>query len=69
MAGLVWELWKVEVRWNTQCWKKEQDLSMPKKSVASLISDYLKDHHVINQVLDTKENIHMLKQAPQRSMR
>ena len=50
MAGLVWELWKVEVRWNTQCWKKEQDLSMPKKSVASLISDYLKDHHVIKSV-------------------
>jgi hypothetical protein len=29
----------------------------------------VKDHHVINQVLDTKEKIHMLKQAPQRSMR
>jgi hypothetical protein len=29
----------------------------------------VKDHHVINQVLDTKEKIHMLKKAPQISMR
>jgi hypothetical protein len=29
----------------------------------------VKDHHMINQVLDTKEKIHILKQAPQRSMR
>jgi FtsZ-binding cell division protein ZapB len=29
----------------------------------------VKDHHVINQDLDTKKKIHMLKKAPQRSMR
>ena len=29
----------------------------------------VKDRHVINQDLDTKKKLHMLKQAPQRSMR
>jgi hypothetical protein len=34
-----------------------------------MISWKVKDHQMINQVLDTREKLHMLKQAPQRSMR
>jgi hypothetical protein len=47
----------VEVRWIRNTEKKRWTSSMPKRSVAGLISDYLKDHHFIksmDQVLTPK---------------
>jgi cysteinyl-tRNA synthetase len=48
-------------------WRSQINSSIAQKSW--MRSWKVKDHHMINQVLDTKNKLHMSKKEPQRSMR